>query len=186
MFTPAKLRSHLLPWQTETMAKRSRYLDPASSTRQGLSSFDRAVLDLVDRIPRRRVMTYGAIAEYLGQGSPRLVARVMSTRSEPDTPWQRVLRSDGTCAAEVAERQLALLRAEGTPFKSSAKPRAGTVTAVSSRSDRVDLERALWDPSETLTESPTESSTSRRRRPRRSVAAPDGEAVRQPAPRPVR
>ena len=37
------------------------------------------VLDLVERIPPGRVMSYGDIAEYLGEGGPRQVGRVMST-----------------------------------------------------------------------------------------------------------
>jgi alkylated DNA nucleotide flippase Atl1 len=69
---------------------------PSQSSRQGLSAFDRAVLDVVDSIPPGRVMSYGGIAEYLGHGSARLVARVMSTRCPPDVPWHRVIRSDGT------------------------------------------------------------------------------------------
>ncbi len=84
-------------------------------------------------------MTYGSIAEWLGQGSPRLVARVMSTKSDPDTPWQRVLRSDGSCADQVALRQLALLRAEQVPFR----PVAGR---PGEQSDRVDLTTAHWTP----------------------------------------
>ncbi len=116
--------------------KASRDIDAANSTRQGLSSFDRRVLDLVDQIPSGRVMTYGSIAEWLQQGSPRLVARVMSTKSDPDTPWQRVLRADGTCAPVVAAEQERLLRAEGVPFI------AGGNASVA----HVDLRLAFWQP----------------------------------------
>lgn len=83
-------------------------------------------------------MTYGSIADWLGQGSPRLVARVMSTKSDPETPWQRVLRSDGSCASEVAAKQLVLLRAENTPFKPA--------TGRPGLSDRIDLGIAHWSP----------------------------------------
>ncbi|MFD0886905.1 MGMT family protein, partial [Streptosporangium algeriense] len=47
------------------------------------------VLDLVERIPAGRVMSYGDIAEYLGEGGPRQVGRVMSTWGG-GVPWWRV------------------------------------------------------------------------------------------------
>jgi methylated-DNA-protein-cysteine methyltransferase related protein len=80
-------------------------------------------------------MTYGSIAEFLEQGSPRLVARVMSTKSDSDTPWQRVLRSDGTCAPEVADEQVRRLRAEHVAFVST-----------TSATPRIDLQQAHWNP----------------------------------------
>jgi methylated-DNA-protein-cysteine methyltransferase related protein len=113
----------------------SRYLDPQHSTKQGLSAFDRMVLDLVDRIPPGRVMSYGSIADCLQHGTPRLVARVMSTKSDPDTPWHRVLRSNGTCAPEVATEQLRRLRSEGVAFLTG---RDGGQT------DRVNMAIAVW------------------------------------------
>lgn len=41
------------------------------------------VLDVVERIPRGKVMSYGDVAEYLGEGGPRQVGRVMSLWAEP-------------------------------------------------------------------------------------------------------
>jgi alkylated DNA nucleotide flippase Atl1 len=115
----------------------TKYIDPATSPRQGLTSFERRVLDVVDSIPPGYVMAYSDIAEFLGEGTARSVARVMSTKTEPDTPWQRVLKADGRCAPEVAVEQLVLLRAENTPF---ALARSKIV------SDRVDLAKARWLP----------------------------------------
>jgi alkylated DNA nucleotide flippase Atl1 len=60
-------------------------------------------------------MSYGDIAEYLGEGGPRQVARVMSTYGN-EVPWHRVLRADGTCASQVANRQIELLRRERVEF----------------------------------------------------------------------
>ena len=34
-----------------------------------------------------------------------------------DLPWHRVLRADGTCAPQIAQEQLARLRAEGVLLK---------------------------------------------------------------------
>lgn len=93
-----------------------------------LTDFARRVLDVVDRIPPGRVMSYGDVAEYLGAGGPRAVGTVMS-RHGGEVPWHRVLRSDGTFAPANAARQLALLRAEGVPM----------------RGDRVDMRLARWD-----------------------------------------
>jgi alkylated DNA nucleotide flippase Atl1 len=90
--------------------------------------FAEQVLDLVERIPPGRVMSYGDIAEYLGSRAPRAVGQLMA-RHGGGVPWHRVVRSDGTPAPSVRERQLALLRAEGVPM----------------RGDRVDMRRARWD-----------------------------------------
>lgn len=103
------------------MAKPSRLpRDPATSPRQGLPLFARLVLDTVDAIPPGKVMAYGDIAEYLEQGGPRLVARMMSLYGH-EVPWWRVLRADGSCAPEVADEQWAKLRAEGTPLRESGR-----------------------------------------------------------------
>src|SRR5215813_1925719 len=53
------------------------------------------VYRIVRKIPRGRVMTYGQIAELLGDGyTPRTVGFVMHA-SPPDTPWHRVLNARG-------------------------------------------------------------------------------------------
>lgn len=88
--------------------------------------FAELVYDVVDAVPPGRVVTYGDIAELLGQGGPRRVARAMSM-SQGAVPWHRVIRSNGIPAEQVRARQLELLAAEGTPM------RDGT---------RVDLRRA--------------------------------------------
>lgn len=63
-------------------------------------------------------MTYGDIAEYLGQGGPRLVARMMSLYGT-EVPWWRVLRADGSCAPEVRDEQLEHLISEGAPMRTA-------------------------------------------------------------------
>jgi alkylated DNA nucleotide flippase Atl1 len=57
--------------------------------------FAERVLDVVERIPPGRVMAYGDIAEYLGEGGPRQVGRVMALWGG-GVPWWRVIRADGT------------------------------------------------------------------------------------------
>lgn len=90
---------------------------PARSVFQGLPVFARLVLDFVDTIPPGRVMAYGDIAEYVDQGTARLVARVMSSYGDDAVPWWRVLRADGTCAPEVADRQIPLLGRDGVAWR---------------------------------------------------------------------
>ena len=83
-----------------------------------------SVLDLVARIPRGRVMTYGDIAEYLGSGSARTVGMVMAKHGH-EVPWHRVLRAGG----EPFGDGLPLLVAEGCP----------------TRGERVVLAECRWD-----------------------------------------
>lgn len=87
------------------------------------------VLDLVERIPLGRAVSYGAIAEHLAAGyGPRYVGRVMAMEGQA-VPWWRVVRADGAMAPPLmAEAQLHWLE-EGTPV----------------RKGRVDMREARWD-----------------------------------------
>lgn len=76
------------------------------------SPYALSVLEVVARIPRGKVMTYGDVAEYLGTGSARTVGMVMSKHGH-EVPWQRVLRADG----EPYDGALPLLVAEGVPVR---------------------------------------------------------------------
>ncbi|MDX6738818.1 MGMT family protein [Actinocorallia sp. A-T 12471] len=91
-------------------------------------SYADLVLDLVDRIPPGRVMTYGDVAEYLGAGGPRQVGRVMAT-SGGAVAWWRVVRADGRLLPGHERRALAEYSREGTPLRGE---------------DRVDLRGARW------------------------------------------
>ena len=88
------------------------------------------VLDLVERIPPGRVMSYGDVAEYLGAGGPRQVGRVMAYHGGA-VPWWRVVRADGSPPPGHEREALAHYRAETTPLRRSG--------------DRVDMRRARWD-----------------------------------------
>jgi alkylated DNA nucleotide flippase Atl1 len=94
-----------------------------------VNPFAERVLELVERIPPGKVMAYGDIAEYLGEGGPRQVGKVMSTWGG-GVPWWRVVHSDGTAAApDHLRRCLNHWREEGTPL----------------RGERVDMRQARWD-----------------------------------------
>ncbi|MPZ60006.1 MAG: cysteine methyltransferase [Propionibacteriales bacterium] len=92
-----------------------------------------AVLRVVERIPPGRVMSYGAIADLLGQGGPRQVGTVMARYGGP-VPWWRVVRADGSLPRSHGQRALAHYRAEGTPTRDG----PGGV--------RVDMRSAHWFP----------------------------------------
>lgn len=78
------------------------------------------VYAIVRRIPSGRVMTYGQIAELLGEGyTPRTVGFVM--HSSPDgTPWHRVINAQGaTSTGRLVlphDKQQRLLEQEGVVF----------------------------------------------------------------------
>jgi alkylated DNA nucleotide flippase Atl1 len=73
------------------------------------------VLAVVGTIPAGRVLSYGDVAELASAPTPRDVGQVLLRHGE-GVPWWRVLRADGTPPVHLRERQLALLRAEGTPM----------------------------------------------------------------------
>ncbi|GLU46764.1 MGMT family protein [Nocardiopsis ansamitocini] len=87
------------------------------------------VLDLVERIPTGRVMSYGDIAEYLGEGGPRQVGAVMAEWGG-GVPWWRVIRADGSPPPGHEVRARTHYAAEGTPLRPGAT--------------RVDMARARW------------------------------------------
>ncbi len=68
------------------------------------------VLRRVRSVPEGRVTTYGD----LSPGAPRFAGTVLSECDEPDVPWHRIVRADGSLAK--GERQRRLLDAEGVPF----------------------------------------------------------------------
>src|SRR6201999_4514727 len=55
--------------------------------------YQERVFEIVRRIPAGRVMTYGQLAEILGEGyTPRTVGFVMHAATDT-VPWQRVINS---------------------------------------------------------------------------------------------
>ncbi|MEA2245184.1 MAG: methylated-DNA-protein-cysteine methyltransferase related protein [Solirubrobacteraceae bacterium] len=84
---------------------------------------DSAILAAVRTIPPGRVTTYGD----LSPGAPRRAGAVLARGHDPDLPWHRVVRADGSLAK--GEDQRRLLEAEGVPF----------------RGERVDM-RVAWTP----------------------------------------
>jgi methylated-DNA-protein-cysteine methyltransferase related protein len=69
------------------------------------------VLDRVREIPPGFVRTYGDVSP----GAPRFAGAVLFECDEPDLPWWRVVRADGSLAKGARQRQH--LVAEGVPFR---------------------------------------------------------------------
>lgn len=103
-----------------------------------IPDFAERVLDVAERIPPGRVMTYGDIAEWLADGGPRQVGRVMALYGGA-VPWWRVIRADGVLLPGSERRALEQYRAEGTPLREAARTTAGQAVP------RVDVRRARWD-----------------------------------------
>ena len=86
------------------------------------SKYRERVFKLVRRIPTGRVMTYGQIAELLGDGyTPRTVGFVMHGAND-QTPWHRVVNARGACSTAGIvlphDKQQRMLEAEGVEFDS--------------------------------------------------------------------
>jgi methylated-DNA-protein-cysteine methyltransferase related protein len=69
------------------------------------------VLRRARSVPEGYVTTYGD----LSPGAPRFAGAVLSECHDPDVPWHRVVRADGSLSQ--GERQRRLLDAEGVPFR---------------------------------------------------------------------
>jgi len=76
-----------------------------------LRSREFEVLERVRAIPEGFVSTYGDVSP----GAPRFAGTVLFQADDPDLPWWRVVRADGSLAK--GDRQRALLCAEGVPFR---------------------------------------------------------------------
>ncbi|MEU6677555.1 MGMT family protein [Streptomyces sp. NPDC046925] len=111
-----------------------------SGAEQGLSAYPEyaeRVFDVAELIPPGRVMTYGDVAEWLEEGGPRQVGRVMALYGDA-VPWWRVVRADGRLLPGHELRALGHYRAEGTPLREASRAAEGHVP-------RLDMRRARWD-----------------------------------------
>ncbi|MDR7381873.1 MGMT family protein [Promicromonospora iranensis] len=129
---------------------------PPGTPLTDVEEYAAAVLDVVRRIPSGRAMTYGLIAEIvgerLGRGGPRQVGSVMAGSGDryahlvPDddadldgadpygdrVPWWRVVNAAGSPPQHHLTEALDALRAEGCPLSRDGR--------------RVNLRRAVWFP----------------------------------------
>src|SRR2546422_5524505 len=106
-----------------------------SNTMKDTPIYRERVFEMVRRIPRGRVMTYGQVAALLGEGyTPRTVGFVMHS-SDGALPWHRVINAQGACSTGgillPADKQQRMLEREGVKFDER---------------HRCDLGRYLWTP----------------------------------------
>ncbi|HEX8129627.1 MAG TPA: MGMT family protein [Pyrinomonadaceae bacterium] len=108
--------------------------DPANA---GGAGYNERVFQIVRRIPAGHVMTYGQLAEILGEGyTARTVGFVMN-KADESVPWHRVINAQGGCSTGRVllpmNKQQRLLEAEGVEFDAR---------------DRCNLSRYRWTPEE--------------------------------------
>lgn len=114
-----------------------------NSTTGNAYSFFTDVYDVVRQIPKGRVSTYGAIANYLGTGlSARMVGWAMnaSAIAKPKVPAHRVVNRNGMLSGknhfDTPDLMETLLKKEKIEVKEN---------------KIVDFERLFWDPAAELT-----------------------------------
>ncbi len=89
------------------------------------------VYEIVRRVPRGTVTTYGDVAQLVGPGcDARMVGYAMAACPD-DVPWQRVINAQGKISlkGEAAQKQRLRLEAEGIEFDARGK---------------IDLKRFRW------------------------------------------
>jgi methylated-DNA-protein-cysteine methyltransferase related protein len=98
-------------------------------------SYQQKVFNLVRRIPRGKVMTYGQIAELLGDGYTARTVGFSMHACDDKTPWHRVINAQGGCSTGNVvlphNKQQLMLEAEGVKFNKNGK---------------CDLQTYLWIP----------------------------------------
>jgi alkylated DNA nucleotide flippase Atl1 len=114
-------------------ARRSEIVQPRR--RPDVDDYASRVLDVVDAIPAGSVMSYGDVAELLGEGGARQVGRVMALWGG-GVAWWRVVHADGSLLAGHEQAALARYAAENTPLRQAG---AGGLP-------RIDMRRARLHP----------------------------------------
>ncbi len=110
----------------------------SSLPEHGVDSAEESFRQLIRRIPRGRVATYGQIAALANRPrNARQVGHALARHTEDSLPWHRVVNARGEISdrgidpLESVDRQRFLLEQEGVVF---------------SFAGRVDLDRFGWTP----------------------------------------
>lgn len=98
--------------------------------------FDK-VFQIVKKIPKGKVVTYGQLAGFVGTRDARKIGWALHANKDPNCPCHRVVNKEGRLAPNFAfdgpREQKRRLEAEGVDFKDEL---------------HVDLEDCLWHPLE--------------------------------------
>ena len=103
-------------------------------------SFSHRVKEIIKRVPRGKVATYGQVATLAGNHrAARQVAWILHSSSQSDDlPWHRIVNRSGRISLKQNrgyEIQKSLLKIEGIEFDEN---------------DSIDFKRYLWCPSMNL------------------------------------
>lgn len=96
-------------------------------------SFKQQVQGVVSHIPKGKVMTYGQIATLCGRPSAARIVGGIAHYGDPNLPWQRVVKQDGSLA-------------EGFPGGVAGHESVLKQDGVETMNGKVDMERCLWRP----------------------------------------
>ncbi len=96
-------------------------------------AFKERVCELVAQIPKGRVMTYGQIATLCGNPRAARIVGGIAHFGDPDLPWQRVVKKDGSLA-------------EGYPGGTEGHKQALEAEGVNINNYKVYMNVALWRP----------------------------------------
>lgn len=102
-------------------------------------SYIEDVLDVTRLIPKGRVTTYGAIADFLTLGSARMVGWALRNADTHDVPAHRVVNRKG----ELSGRNMF-----STPFIMQEKLEAEKINIKENKI--INFDAVFWHPSETL------------------------------------
>lgn len=99
-----------------------------------MNNFKDQVHEVVKQIPEGRVMTYGQIASLCGRPRAARIVGGIAHWGNPELPWQRVVKKDGSLAegfpgGQAGHKQV--LEAEGVKVSPDYK---------------VDIKNLLWQP----------------------------------------
>jgi methylated-DNA-protein-cysteine methyltransferase-like protein len=108
--------------------------NPADMNEPG---YNERVFEIVRRIPAGHVMTYGQLAEILGEGYTARTVGFAMNKADESVPWHRVINAQGACSTGrvllPVNKQQRMLEAEGVKFNAR---------------ERCDLGRYRWTPEE--------------------------------------
>lgn len=85
-----------------------------------MTEFEKRVYNVVKKIPRGQVLTYGEIAVKLGNARlARAVGNALNKNSLKAVPCHRVIRSDGQIGgyAKGTKKKIAILKKEGVKIR---------------------------------------------------------------------
>jgi methylated-DNA-protein-cysteine methyltransferase related protein len=133
-----ELQKEMAETEDQSKEKAHRAVPMSARAVDETPGYRERVYEIVGRIPAGRVMTYGQIAEMLGEGyTARTVGFVMHSAEEERTPWHRVINAQGGCSTGRVvmppDKQQRMLEAEGVEFNARG---------------RCDLGRYRWIPDE--------------------------------------